>query len=427
MTQFQKLTPHQLELLFEANREFAHKPEPITNLGFLSSLAAVDRGLRDALMAEVACEPGDIIFKEGETGDSVYLIRAGQIAAIKGEFESPVLLGRRGPGEVIGEMALLDSQPRSASVIALEKMRLLRIDAAAFDQLIRHNPDASKGIMTSLSARLREATQVRDETEQFGRKLSDQVTTLRSEKRQLLELQRVRQETSSLIVHDLRNPLGLLYGAVQMLEFVLPEEVVEANRELFEVVNTSYGRMRRLVDSLLDVARMETREVPLYLTTANVQKLVDDATGPFSFAVGQRHIEFSSSIADGLPDLVVDEEKIVRVLGNLIDNALKYMPTGGKLDLSARLSDNAVQVSVADTGPGIPAHERKRVFERFAQVAGGRRPHGFGLGLAFCRLTVEAHGGQIWVEPGDEGIGSRFVFTLPLPLDVITGIPESRA
>lgn len=116
-----------------------------------------------------------------------------------------------------------------------------------------------------------------------------------------------------------------------------------------------------------------------------------------------------------LPSMLYDESKIERVLANLMDNAFKYTPRNGEICIAATPGATDVQVSVTDAGPGIPEAERQRIFERFTQVQGDAvaRRRGFGLGLTFCKLAVEAHGGAIWVEPGPGGVGARFIFTLP--------------
>jgi signal transduction histidine kinase len=113
---------------------------------------------------------------------------------------------------------------------------------------------------------------------------------------------------------------------------------------------------------------------------------------------------------------MIDEEKIDRVLANLIDNALKFTPKGGEITIAVEEQDKHVLVSVANTGPTIPPRDGERIFDRFAQLSEtSHQRRGWGLGLAFCRLAVEAHGGRIWVEPGEGGEGNRFVFSLPLP------------
>ncbi len=132
-----------------------------------------------------------------------------------------------------------------------------------------------------------------------------------------------------------------------------------------------------------------------------------------------------------LPSMLYDESKIERVLANLMDNAFKYTPKNGEICIAATPGATDVQVSVTDAGPGIPEAERQRIFERFTQVQGDAvaRRRGFGLGLTFCKLAVEAHGGAIWVEPGPGGVGARFIFTLPFapPGMVAAGSPEKDA
>ncbi|MCK4962472.1 MAG: ATP-binding protein, partial [Anaerolineales bacterium] len=120
------------------------------------------------------------------------------------------------------------------------------------------------------------------------------------------------------------------------------------------------------------------------------------------------------NVADGLPEVTADDEKLRRVLSNLLDNALKFTPAGGQIDLKVKCEGEEVIITVADTGPGVPEEFRERIFKRFAQVPGvaGRR-RGTGLGLAFSKMAVTAHGGKIWVEDNPGG-GSAFRIQLPL-------------
>ncbi len=381
----------------------------------LRLLLSVDRQLLARVLVEQSYRRGEVLFWEGERGDAMYLIRAGRVVVLKGDLEAPTVLGYRGPGEIIGEMALLEGQTRSATNIALSELRLLRIDRDGFRELIRANPDISLTIMSMLSARLRVADTIRTTALEGGEQLKAQVTRLMTEKEQLLELQRVRKETSDLIVHDLRNPLGIIYGALNMLEMVLPEEVVADNRELLDLATSACERMQRLVDSLLDVAKLETGEMSIHLHHADLQPLIEDVVQLQSVSARPHNVTIRVEIPEDLPPLLMDVEKIERVLSNLLDNALKYSPPNSTITVRAERVRRAVAVSVIDQGPGIPEEQRERIFERFAQVEGSQAARrGFGLGLTFCRLAVEAHGGQIWVEKGPNGVGSCFVFTLPL-------------
>ena len=123
----------------------------------------------------------------------------------------------------------------------------------------------------------------------------------------------------------------------------------------------------------------------------------------------------TQNFPSNLPSVLADPNQIRRVLTNLVDNAIKYSPKGGALTVTAVRQNNMVEVSVTDAGPGVAPEERERIFDRFTQAeTGGIRPRGFGLGLSYCKLAVEAHNGRIWVEPGPDGVGSRFAFTLPI-------------
>ncbi|MCD4686584.1 MAG: cyclic nucleotide-binding domain-containing protein [Anaerolineae bacterium] len=411
----QQLSSEALEhlLTLEAPEEapfFSPSDSPLLRL-----LSAVDRDLLNTLLTEHHFERGDVICAEGEPGDAMYLIRSGQVVVIKGEIDSPTVLGYRGPGEIIGEMALLEGQPRSATNIAVDRTRLLKIDRAGFQELVSVNPAIGMTIMSTLSARLRIADDVRATAIEGGKRLVKQVTRLQTEKEHLLELQRVRQETSDLVVHDLRNPLGIIYGALNMLEMVLPEDVLEDNRELVTLATTASERMQRLVDSLLDVAKLETGEMPLALARLNLSPILEDAAHRQGITAQSRNVSIRVDAADDLPPILNDTEKIERVIANLLDNALKFTPNNHTIVIVAKRDNDVIIVSVIDGGPGIPEEERERIFERFTQVAGSSPSRrGFGLGLTFCRLTVEAHGGEIWVEPGANGVGSRFAFTLPV-------------
>jgi signal transduction histidine kinase len=412
----QILTSEELERILAVRPATAELFATTPDSYFLDLLASVDRSLLDRLMSERKYERGEIIFKEGDRGDSMYLIRSGRVVVVKGDLKNPTILGYRGPGEIIGEMALLEGQPRSASIIAVERLRMLKISRESFQELLNSEPAIGMSIMASLSARLRAADTVRDADTQVGKHLVKQVSELRSEKQQLLEIQRLREETSNFIIHDLRNPLGIVNGVIHMLEMVLPEEILEDNQKLLDAAKSASGRMQLLVDSLLDVARLEAGRDEFKLTPMTIQTVIEKAIGRVAPTLELSDITVTVQVDDAIPPTVMaDEEKIDRVLTNLIDNAIKYTPDGGKISVTATREDDHIKIGVNDTGPGIPPEERERIFQRFAQVKGDRpRRRGFGLGLTFCQLAVEGHGGQIWVEEGANGVGSRFVFTLPL-------------
>jgi signal transduction histidine kinase len=172
--------------------------------------------------------------------------------------------------------------------------------------------------------------------------------------------------------------------------------------------------MRRLVDTLLDTSRLESGEAHLDLKETHIARLIQTAITALALSSIQKDIYFHTRVQDNLPTVMLDTERVERVVSNLLDNAVKYTPRG-TITIAAALEEDHIVVSINDMGPGIPLKEREHIFARFTQVEGEEtRRRGFGLGLRFCYLAVQAHGGEIWVETGDDGVGSKFVFTLPV-------------
>jgi signal transduction histidine kinase len=408
------INPTQLEYLLTTEADYAESPDTTYSSPFLRLLISADRGHLSQSFTERFYKTGEVVFLEGEEGDTMYLIRAGQVAIFKGSFDAPVILAYKGAGEIIGEMAIIERQPRSASVVALDELSLLGLNRANFEKLLKDTPSVGLGIMEMLSARLRQSSQALITGELSEQRLSRQLSVLQDEKQRLEELQRLRQETTELIIHDLRNPLSNIAVAFKLLSLMLPEEVLEANREIIEVAQASTKRMQRLVETLLEVSRLDAGEAEFVMSSVDLGAMIRDVVHGVS-VIDRKDIDLQIEIPEDLPRVPADRDKLERVLTNLTDNALKYTPENGRIIWKAEKRGENVQVSITDSGPGVPLEERERIFGRFSQAAGEKpRRRGFGLGLAYCRLTVEHHGGNIWVEDGKEGQGSRFVFTLPL-------------
>lgn len=381
----------------------------------VSLLSSLDRKVLDQVMIEHRYDAGEIVVREGQHGDIAYLIWSGRVAVVQGDLQNPASVIYRGPGEVVGEMSLIDNKPRSASIVALDDVRLLGIHRNDFFELLQIDPNFSTNMMEILSNRLRAAEELSRVNTAIGRELSAEVEELQSENEALRRTEQRRQELSELVVHDLRNPLGNLFSALNMLELVLPPDVLEANRELLEIARLSHLRMQDLVDSLLDIAQIEAGRPLGERKATHLPDLMTEVMQLNAFALEKRDMTLTLNFPPDLPPVWADPDQIRRVLTNLTDNAIKYSPKGGPLVVTAVSHDGFVEVCVQDAGPGVAPEEREHIFARFAQVeAGGIRPRGFGLGLSYCKLAVEAHNGRIWVEPGPDGVGSRFVFTLPV-------------
>ena len=230
-------------------------------------------------------------------------------------------------------------------------------------------------------------------------------------------LKEFQQEVANMIVHDLRAPVANLISSLR-----LAQELISAQEyaDLESVVGVALGSAHdqlKLIDSLLDIARLETRRMPMNLTRFPLCELASEVCKTFERAAQDAQVDLVNAIAPSLPPVYADREQIKRVLFNLLDNALRHTPSGGRVRLSAHLNpaERVVCVRVADTGKGVPPEQQTRIFEKFVQLSKSavRGHRGSGLGLTFCRLSIEAHGGKIWVENGAEG-GAIFHFTLSL-------------
>ncbi len=234
------------------------------------------------------------------------------------------------------------------------------------------------------------------------------------------ELEEVRQALSNMIVHDLRSPLTAVLASMALLRTNVPASPVVT--QALEVARRSTRRMIDMVNTLLDISRIESGAFTLQRSAVNLQALVDDILGDLLPIANEQGIFLINEVPASVPNPQIDKEKIERVFINLVDNALKFTPAGGRIRVRGELlaSDHppeagpVIRCAVIDTGPGVPDDYREKIFDRFVQIQGqtARRP-GTGLGLAFCKLVAEAHGGKIWVENQPEG-GSAFYFTLPL-------------
>ncbi len=407
------LTTEQIDLIRDHCASTTYGAPQTLDSGTFQALAT--SGFNLSKSAPFVCAPGQVICREGEPGDAMFLIRSGHAAIVKGSFDAPIVLACRGAGEFIGEMALLENLPRSASVVALDEVYLYHVTREDFQRLLSNSTKLDIGMLRKLSSRLREADDLITTTTHARRTLSSQVDELAAEKQQLVELQRLREETTDLVVHDLRNPLHSIMGAAGMLQMILPPSLLQENRDLFELINNNCARMQRLVDSLLDISRMESGETELALEPVNLAQLIQAAVSRVSSTLQTRGIASSIFMPAYLPPVEVDVDMIDRVVINLLDNAIKFTPSGGQISVAAEPCPDHVAVSITDTGSGIPPEQRPHIFERFARGAyDNSRPRGFGLGLTFCKLAVEAHGGQIEVDAGDGGVGCKFIFTLPL-------------
>jgi NtrC-family two-component system sensor histidine kinase KinB len=244
----------------------------------------------------------------------------------------------------------------------------------------------------------------------------------------------MRRDLTDMIIHDLRSPLTAVVGGVKLAsDLTAASGDPAAIQQALDAADQSCDRLMSLVDSLLDISRLEAGQMPLQRQPVLLPKLAQSVIGQMQGLAEQKTVTLELKTGAKIPPIDADHELISRVLVNLIDNALKHSPPNSTVTVKIApefsdpqpeksdtetdavgvddLAHPVVRCTVLDRGPGVPPEYRKRVFERFAQLGGRRR--GKGLGLAFCQLAVRAHGGRIWVDDNPTAQGSAFHFTLP--------------
>lgn len=230
--------------------------------------------------------------------------------------------------------------------------------------------------------------------------------------RERKELDTLREDLAAMIYHDLRSPLANILSSVEMLGAFIPAEEKDTAESILKIARHSIDRIQRLISSLLDINRLEQNQPVGERQTISITALLADvlqAVGPGRESRGQT---IDLKITGALKELYVDTDMIRRVLINLTENAVKYTPVNGHITIGAEMHENLMRIYVQDDGPGIPEADRERIFDKFTRLKNHTGARGMGVGLAFCKLAVQGHGGKIWAE-SSHGQGAQFVFTLP--------------
>ncbi len=234
------------------------------------------------------------------------------------------------------------------------------------------------------------------------------------------QAEKLRQDLLNMVIHDLRGPIGNMINSIELLPMLLAAnpDPKKVNRLLDLALQTSQ-EVKDLVDSMLDISRLEQGEVPLQRELVELEELIQAVEKQATPRAAAKAMTLTFGPLPEIPPVWLDANMIRRVLINLIDNAIKYTPRKGKVSLTTSLADDTITFAVADNGPGISKADQAHIFNKFVRVDHSTNaPAGVGLGLAFCKLAAEAHGGKISVQSaGIPGQGSTFTLSLPLILE----------
>jgi len=225
-------------------------------------------------------------------------------------------------------------------------------------------------------------------------------------------LDALRNDMSSMIYHDLRSPLSNVVSSLDILDGLLTEK----NESILSVLNIAHSsteRMQRLIASLLDINRLESGQEVITQRATAPETIIEEALNAVLPAIKARNQTARQNLEENLPAIWVDADMIRRVLINLLENAAKYTPVQGNIEIGAKRHDDWIEIWVADDGIGISPEDRANIFEKFSRAPNTEKISGLGIGLAFCRLAVNKHGGKIWIDR-NYNKGTRFSLILPI-------------
>ena len=371
---------------------------PENTMGLTPSILVVDDDQRNVrLMESILRSDGYRVLKAFDGDQALYLVST--------EAVDLILLDVMMPGMSGFELCrLLRSryETRLLPIIMVTALNALEDKVRALET--GADDFLSKPInKTELLAKARSVLRVKalqDEVEHQKRELE-------ATNERLVRMQCFKEMMVQMVVHDLKNPLAGIMGNIQLLQLRGAQAAPERIDELAQRTLESGRQMTRMVLNILDVGRLEEEKMPLRLEPVVMREVAQEQINEMLSLGARNGIRIENRISDDLPPVHADRELLGRVIANLLNNALKHTPTGGVIDVGARRENGGLLLTVRDTGEGIPEELQPHIFEKFIAGSPGEGRgafHDSGLGLTFCRLAVERHGGKIWLRSHpDEG------------------------
>jgi two-component system, sensor histidine kinase len=370
-------------------------------LRYDSFLAAPDEKTLQWLVSEGVStehryEPGAVIIREGEVGDSIFVIGTGSAEAVLfADGQQPLVLSVMRRGETFGEMGFFERRPRSATVRARETCRVLEIKGQGLRGLADAHPEVGFKILLQVSERLRSK--------------NDQILRLHLESVEAGS--RAKDEFVAMLGHELRNPLGAITTAIHVLNSRGDADTTAAR--LRGIIARQTQHLSRLVEDLLDVSKLVSGKIVLHRQVEDLRDVVGRALA--SFQEAGKATEHAISVTGGPVRVHGDPTRLEQVVTNLLDNAVKFTPPGGRVDVAILAHGPHAVVTVRDTGIGISRDVLPSIFDLFVQGSRtvARSDGGLGLGLTIVKRLVELHGGTISASSPGLDRGSEFVVRLP--------------
>lgn len=349
-------------------------------------------------------EPGTVLCRENESEDRFYMILEGEAEVTKSINNSEVrLLKTLQPGDFFGEMALIHNAPRAATVTVKSPLTTLELDKAAFDRALHNSSSIAMAMVTEISDRLRQNDQMAVDD------LRMRASELAQAYQKLAEQELARRQFLTNVAHELRTPLMVATGYLQMLQKgIMSGDQLTAG---IETVARNVQQINALVNDILFLQEMDLVLPDFQAVDLNeVARLVVDR---YTEKAKERNVNLRLQLSPGLPPVSGDFKSLERALMALVDNAIKFSPRGGNVEVRLSSIDSKTLVAVEDHGIGIPKENQSNIFDRFYHLerSGDDLFGGIGLGLAITRQVIEQHQGTLnfTSEPGK---GTTFTVTL---------------
>ncbi|MBN3033450.1 MAG: response regulator [Candidatus Saganbacteria bacterium] len=349
---------------------------------------------------------------------SDYLLGVGLLFAVSAVVSSYFGRTLRRSNEHLKEVLAVTESARVAAEASRKSMMNVMAELAnarlELEQRVRERTRELEDIRDNLEKNVEERTR---DLEAARRATLHMLKDLKEDMGKLEVVDRMKTEFLAMVSHELRTPLTPIKGYLSLMLSSKMGELSQQQRDALTVLARQSDHLQNLVESLLDISRLELgKPIPIVRVPLGVRQVMDEVLGAVRIMAESRGLNITLELAGNLPTIVADEIKLKRVIANLVGNSVKFTPKGGEVKVSAFPDGANVRIEVSDNGIGIPQDLLKKVFEKFFQIdsAYTRAAGGIGMGLAIARELVELHGGKIWAESAGPGKGAKFVVLLPI-------------
>jgi signal transduction histidine kinase len=351
-----------------------------------------------------AYPPSSILCRENALEDRFYMILEGEVEVTKVINNSQVrLLKTLGPGDFFGEMALIHNAPRAATVTSKTALTTLELDKAAFDRVLHNSSSIAMAMVSEISNRLRSNDQLAVDD------LRMRASELAEAYQKLAEQELARREFLSNVAHELRTPLMVATGYLQMLQ-----KGVVSGEQLTAGIDTVARNVQQIATLVNDILFLQEMDLVLpEFQAVDMNEIAKSVTEKYTEKAADRGVKLRFGARPTLPAVSGDLKSLERALMALVDNAIKFSPLGGDVDINLTEKDDSVRLAVRDHGIGIPKENQPRIFDRFYHLEKHEDNlfSGIGLGLAITRQVIKQHNGNLEMD-SEPGKGTTFTLVL---------------